>query len=109
MYSRSYGTIESDDKGQGGLSVPKDYHGSFYRRPEAEPVQPPTKAPSEETASPAEALPTQKRPTAGSALGFLERLSAEDILLFVFLFSLLRTEEGDESSILGLILALLFL
>ena len=108
MYSRSYGTIESDAKSQAELSVPKDYHGSFYRRPESAPVAPPSAPPPagrDETPTD----PAPKKPTAGTAIGFLERLSAEDILLFVFLFSLLRTEEGDESSILGLILALLFL
>jgi hypothetical protein len=41
--------------------------------------------------------------------GFLERLTAEDILLFIFLFSLIRGDTEDNGNILGLILALLLL
>ncbi len=115
MYSRSYGTIESADKMSQSFTIPQDYHGSFYRRsePPASEISAPSASepPSKETApSKTQADPIRKEePPARTVGGFLERLTAEDILLFVFLFSLLREEESESGSILGLILALLLL
>ncbi len=108
MYSRSYGLIEPSEK-KGGFSVPPDYHGNFYRKEEkkAPPAEPPREIPEEPP--PSVAREEKKLPSAsGFAGGFLERLTAEDILLFVFLYSLLRGD-GEDGNVLSLILALLLL
>ncbi len=106
MYSRSYGTVENGERSR--FSVPPDYAGSFYRKEET--LISPQEAPVEE-AKPREAPPQEeKKPSAVSGGGsFLERLTAEDILFFALLYSLIRGENEDSGSILGLILALLVL
>lgn len=109
MYSRSFGTIEQEDKGNRGFALPQDYNGNLYRNTTQIPTEPAEKDKPMETERKPPAADPSKKPTAGSAIGFLERLTAEDILLFVFLLSLLKTDENENSSLLGLILALLLL
>ena len=106
MYSRSYGLIEQEGKTR--FSVPPDYNGNLYRKEEKE------ESPKESSMKAAPEPPhTEEKkappPPSGMAGGFLERLTAEDILLFVFLYSLLRGDSDDSGNILGLILALLLL
>ena len=114
MYSRSYGLIEQSEKERAGFSVPPDYNGNLYRRAEKKET-PPAKSPTEEREkeiiSHEPPRTEEKKPSASSGItgGFLERLTAEDILLFVFLYSLLRGEGEERGEILGLILALLLL
>jgi hypothetical protein len=114
MYSRSYGFIEGNEKNGAGFSVPPDYHGNLYRAPEKKPTER-IEIPEdidEKNAPPPSAIPNEeKKPpsSSGMAGGFLERLTAEDILLFIFLFSLIRGDTEDNGNILGLILALLLL
>ncbi len=112
MYSRSYGFIEPSEK-NGSFTVPPDYHGNLYRKP-TENEQKMPEIPKEELSEHKEEMPAvreEKKPPAPSGLagGFLERLTAEDILLFVFLYSLLRGENEESGNVLGLILALLLL
>lgn len=115
MYSRSYGVIEQGEKSGMRISVPPDYNGNLYR-----------KAQEKEPSDQEEAVVTQEKPPqvqrstapleekppsapSGIAGGFLERLTAEDILLFIFLYSLIRGDAEESGNILGLILALLLL
>ena len=114
MYSRSYGFIEGNEKNGASFSVPPDYHGNLYRAPEKKPTErielPEDTA--EKAVPPPPAMPNEeKKPPSpsGMAGGFLERLTAEDILLFIFLFSLIRGDTEDNGNILGLILSLLLL
>lgn len=115
MYSRSYGLIEQTDKASSAFSVPPDYNGNLYRnteKKESEHREIPQKIADHPPAFTKEALPQdEKKPPVSSGItgGFLERLTAEDILLFVFLYSLLKGESDDSGEILGLILALLLL
>ena len=113
MYSRSYGSIESERKTE-GVSIPADYNGSLYagktERQEIRKKQEdfPPKEEHNET------LPQsiqQPEPSAsrGTGSGLLEKFSAEDIILFVLVFALLKDDNGDPGVILAVILALLLL
>ncbi|MBR7162185.1 MAG: hypothetical protein IKD07_07200 [Clostridia bacterium] len=115
MYSRSYGSIESERKPD-GVSVPPDYNGSLYpnktERQEIRKKQEEIPA-KEENAEPVPEHSLQREPTAsrqaGSGLGLLEKFSAEDIILFILVFALLKDDNGDPGVILAVILALLLL
>ena len=111
MYSRSFGSIEADKQSENVISIPSDYHGSLYAKPEKNEAQEKTTA-----APPPEEVPPKTRTESehtGQSTGFfgnlLEKFTAEDIILFVLVFSLLREETDDPSSILAVILALLLL
>ena len=112
MYSRSYGSIETDRKTD-GISIPANYNGSLY--PSARDMQEPvkkTEPPPEKEEAPClapEPAPTVAQSNAGSIGSLLEKFTAEDIILFVLVFSLLKEETGEPSTILAVILALLLL
>ena len=112
MYSRSYGSIETDRKTD-GISIPANYNGSLY--PSGRDMQEPVKKsepPPEKEEVPAlasEPAPSVAQPSTGSIGSLLEKFSAEDIILFVLVFSLLKEENGEPSTILAVILALLLL
>ena len=111
MYSRSYGSIEPDRK-QDGFSIPADYNGSLYQ-PRTERNEPPKKKetlPEPEEAPASSPPPPEIAPrTSGAISGLLEKFTAEDIILFVLVFSLLREDGEDPGTILAVILALLLL
>lgn len=112
MYSRSYGSIETERKHE-GISIPANYNGSLYSSAAGvqEPptvTEPPQK--KEEVSAFATESETPCSPSATGAIGsLLEKFTAEDIILFVLVFSLLREETGDPGTILAVILALLLL
>ena len=112
MYSRSYGSIETDRKND-GISIPANYNGSLYSPGTAEreipkkPEPPPEK--EDVPALTSEPAPPAAEQRTGAIGSLLEKFSAEDIILFVLVFSLLREENGDPSTILAVILALLLL
>lgn len=113
MYSRSYGSIESERKND-GVSIPADYNGSLYagktERPEIRKKQ--EEAPLKEDAPeavPESAAMTEPPASHGAGSGLLERFSAEDIILFVLVFLLLKEDGGDHGIILAVILAILLL
>ena len=114
MYSRSYGSAESERKPD-GISIPADYNGSLY---------PGRSTPKESAKNKEDALqkkeeneenavvrtePSAQAERQGSFGGLLEKFSAEDIILFVLVFSLLKEDSGDPGIILAVILALLLL
>ena len=109
MYSRSYGSIESDRKPE-EFSIPPDYNGSLYRRqqPHSEPPKKTEVLPVKEEA-PVIPPPVQTPHTNGMFGSLLEKFSAEDIILFVLVFALLKDDNGDPGVILAVILALLLL
>ena len=112
MYSRSYGSIETDRKTD-GISIPANYNGSLY--PSGRDTQEPLKKsepPPEKEEVPAlapEPASSVAQQGAGSIGSLLEKFTAEDIILFVLVFSLLKEESGEPSTILAVILALLLL
>lgn len=110
MYSRSYGSIETERKID-GISIPADYNGSLYRKQPTQ-TSPISKAPAEKEEAPEKPLPPiteEKKQSAGTLTSLLERFTAEDIILFVLVFSLLREDNEDPGAILAVILALLLL
>ena len=116
MYSRSYGSSESERKTD-GISIPADYNGSLYsgRSGSKEPVKskeaspPPIREETEATAVIKPEAPAQTERQGTPLGGLLEKFSAEDIILFVLVFSLLKEDSGDPGIILAVILALLLL
>lgn len=112
MYSRSYGSIETDRKND-GISIPANYNGSLYTsgRDTQEPLKKSEPPPEKEEvpALTAEPTPPVAQQGTGSIGSLLEKFTAEDIILFVLVFSLLKEESGEPSTILAVILALLLL
>ena len=115
MYSRSYGSVESERKTE-GISIPADYNGSLYpsRTERKEPPKKqdylPLKASSvEEPEEKAHTEPSVPPRPAGNLSSLLEKFSAEDIILFVLVFSLMKEDNGDPGIILAVMLALLLL
>lgn len=114
MYSRSYGSAESERKTD-GISIPADYNGSLYpsRNGQKDPVK--IQGESSQKQEEPEVNPTKKNETSvqagiqNAAGSLLEKFSAEDIILFVLVFSLLKEDNGDPGIILAVILALLLL
>ncbi len=102
MYSRSYGSIEAEGKKE-GLSIPADYHGNLYRQTKKTQT-----LPEKEEAS-VEPSPAPVTQTTGIFSNLLEKFTAEDIILFVLVFSLLKEDVDDHGTILAVILALLLL
>lgn len=114
MYSRSYGSAESERKTD-GISIPADYNGSLYpgRAIPKESVKnkeepPPKKEEAEEKAI-VRTEPSAQAGRQSSCGSLLEKFSAEDIILFVLVFSLLKEDSTDPGIILAVILALLLL
>ena len=111
MYSRSYGSIETERKND-GFSIPANYNGNLYSPPHAtqeapkKPEPPPQK---EEVPEPIPESAPVSQTGVGQVGGLLEKFTAEDIILFVLVFSLLREETGEPATILAVILALLLL
>lgn len=113
MYSRSYGSIESERKND-GVSIPADYNGSLYppptERQEFRKKQEEFSKKEEKTKPLTESIPKPETITPhGTGNGLLEKFSAEDIILFVLVFALLKDDNGDPGVILAVILALLLL
>ena len=119
MYSRSYGSIEAERKND-GISIPANYNGSLYpagmqteqekkkteSSPEKKEAQTVRDVPQIPVSDPQE---PPKRHTSGAIGGLLEKFTAEDMILFVLVFSLMKEESEDPGTILAVILALLLI
>lgn len=114
MYSRSYGSAESERKTD-GISIPADYNGSLYssRNGQKEPIKNREETPQKQKETEIEAIEKNETPVQteqqNAPGSLLEKFSAEDIILFVLVFSLLKEDSGDPGIILAVILALLLL
>ena len=114
MYSRSYGSIESDKK-HDSISIPANYNGNLYsqtahtREAQAQSKSETPEKKEEDSSFVSESESSSPPRTSGTLSGLLEKFSAEDIILFVLVFSLLKEENGDPGTILAVILALLLL
>ncbi len=111
MYSRSYGSIETERK-HDGISIPANYNGSLYASKGVQEAQAKEQSPDkkEEVPTFVTESETPSPPRETSAIGgLLEKFTAEDIILFVLVFSLLKEEKGEPGTILAVILALLLL
>ena len=111
MYSRSYGSIETERKTD-GFSIPANYNGSLYSSPHSTQEAPKKPEPPPQKEEVPEPIP-EPAPVSQTAMGpigsLLEKFTAEDIILFVLVFSLLREEPEEPATILAVILALLLL
>lgn len=136
MYSRSYGAIESDSRRAATLPdsaseekapigkpsekaeepprhesfrLPPDYHGSMYPKPTHEP------APQEQTRT--EEIPSTKKSARADAAsiakpsgllsGLLGKISAEDILIFGLISSMLFGDTEENAPLLAVLLAII--
>lgn len=119
MYSRSYGSMESERKTD-GISIPADYNGSLYpsRTERKEPPKKqeylplkdsPVEVPEEKAQPASHTEPSAPPRPSGNLSSLLEKFSAEDIILFVLVFSLMKEDNGDPGIILAVMLALLLL
>ena len=115
MYSRSYGSVESERKPE-SISIPPDYNGSLYssrterKDPPKKQEDLPPKEEAEQKTKAVSPVSAQVPPRPAGAVGsLLEKFSAEDIILFVLVFSLLKEDSADPGIILAVILALLLL
>ena len=112
MYSRSYGSIETDRKND-GISIPANYNGSLYASATGTQEAPKKSEPPREKEEVPTFTPEPDPPTAQTSASpvssLLEKFTAEDIILFVLVFSLLKEDNGEPSTILAVILALLLL
>ena len=108
MYSRSYGSIETERKTD-GISIPANYNGSLYQKNTESSPQANTL--SEQEQPPIDSSPGTETSYSSSGLfgGILEKFTAEDIILFILVFSLLKEDGEAPGSILAVILALLLL
>ena len=111
MYSRSYGSIESERKND-VISIPPDYNGSLYAKKNDRPSEQEkeTALPKKEEAPKnLKQEPEPIKQTSGFFGNLLEKFTAEDIILFVLVFSLLKEDGENQDTILAVILALLLL
>lgn len=118
IYSRSYGSIESDQTKR-GFTVPPDYNGSMYaeqkqpvyQAPEPEkhenlpppPIQEPE--PVRQPVSPPETNPPAK--STGLLGGLLDKISVEDLVMFGLVLALLLGDSSDNIPLLAIILAVI--
>ena len=114
IYSRSYGSIESDGRMRPKITVPPDYHGSMYAQNKKENPEPPSQekqelSPAQHEPAPARQAPSEPKPQGllGGLGGLLEKISAEDLIMFGLLFAMLFGDSGDNLALLAVILAIL--
>ena len=109
IYARSFGSIESE-RAENTFSVPPDYNGSLYREtpkpttpsePIANEIPPPKK---EEPLLRNSSSPEKDVPVFRSVL---EKISAEDLILFVLILSVLFGDTDENGTVLAVILAIL--
>lgn len=117
IYSRSFGSIESEPK-ERNVSVPPDYNGSLYRDP------PPLVRPTPSAVSAAEKPNVEKEinqeekrqetaplqeteKNTGVFRSILEKISAEDLVLFILILSVLLSDADENGTVLAVILAIL--
>ena len=111
MYSRSYGSIETSGKND-GISIPANYNGSLYASGTGQGAVKKSEPPPKKEEVPVCVTNREEpavQPSTVGAGSLLEKFTAEDIILFVLVFSLLKEENGDPSTILAVMLALLLL
>lgn len=116
IYSRSYGSIESDARIRPKITVPPDYHGSMYAPEKREDPEPPIPEKQElppprhePPPPPVQKAPSESKPQGllGGLGGLLEKISAEDLLMFGLLLAMLFGDSGDNLALLAVILAII--
>ena len=113
IYSRSYGSIEPDARMRPKITVPPDYNGSMYAEDKKYEPEPPIpekqEAPKPKHATPSEMPPSEAKPAGlfGGFSGLLEKISAEDLLMFGLLLAMLHGDSGDNLALLTVILAII--
>ncbi len=114
IYSRSYGSIETEPK-ERTISLPPDYNGSLYREPpmprpeenDKTPEKQETKQAEEKEEKPLCAPFSEKEKNTGAFRSILEKISAEDLILFILILSILLGDADDNGTVLAVILAIL--
>jgi len=117
IYSRSYGSIETDARTRPKITVPPDYNGSMYaenRKYEPEPPinekdEPPAEQEKDEPAAAAAAKPPvpNEKTQGGLFSGLLEKISAEDLIMFGLLLAMLLGDSDDNTALLAVIMAII--
>ena len=107
IYSRSYGSIEGD-KAEERITLPPDYNGNLYREPP--PNRPSKMPPADDQAeknTPPREDPSEAEKNAYVFRSVLEKISAEDLIMFVLILSILFGDSEENGAVLAVILAIL--
>ena len=116
IYSRSYGSIETDARTRPKITVPPDYNGSMYAEskryepeiPEHEKEETPAEKEKKEPAAPVSAKPAPHEKAQGGLLGgLLEKISAEDLIMFGLILAMLLGDSDDNTALLAVIMAII--
>ena len=117
IYSRSYGSIETDARTRPKITVPPDYNGSMYAEskryepeiPEHEKEETPAEKEKKEPAEPVSAKPAAPHEKAQGGLlgGLLEKISAEDLIMFGLILAMLLGDSDDNTALLAVIMAII--
>jgi len=117
IYSRSYGSIETDARTRPKITVPPDYNGSMYAEnkryepeiPEREKQETPAEKAKEEPAAPVFAKPAapHEKTQGGILGGLLEKISAEDLIMFGLILAMLLGDSDDNTALLAVIMAII--
>jgi len=96
-----------------GITVPPDYHGSMYssvRQYEPESAPPVKEAPAPPPPpAPEKAVSAPPSPAGKTGLlgGLLEKISAEDILMFGLMIAMLSGDSDNNTALLAMILSII--
>ena len=105
IYSRSYGSVEENGR-DARPTPPPDYNGNLYRDPPKSP-EPTPKEEREEKNTPPQENPSEREQNLGVFHSVLEKISAEDLILFILILSMLSGEAEENGAVLAVILAIL--
>lgn len=101
------------------ITVPPDYNGSMYAEnkryepepPEREKEETPTEKAKEEPTAPVSAKPAAPAPheksQGGLFSGLLEKISAEDLIMFGLILAMLLGDSDDNTALLAVIMAII--
>lgn len=105
IYSRSYGAVEESGR-DARPTPPPDYNGNLYRDPPKAP-EPAPKKENEEKNIPPRKEPSEREQNLSVFHSVLEKISAEDLILFILILSILFGDAEENGTVLAVILAIL--
>ena len=105
IYSRSYGAVEESGR-DARPTPPPDYNGNFYRDPPKAP-DPAPKEESGEKNTPPRKESSEREQNLSVFHSVLEKISAEDPILFILILSILFGDAEENGTVLAVILAIL--
>lgn len=105
IYSRSYGSVDENAR-DARPTPPPDYNGNLYRDSPKSP-EPAPKDEREEKNTPPQENPSEREQNLSVFRSVLEKISAEDLILFILILSMLFGEAEENGAVLAVILAIL--